>query len=77
MAIVTFIYMTLDNCDGKQARKTGNSSALGLLFDHGLDCLVAGLQPILVAHILNYSVMEQFIFVFALTATFYLITYES
>lgn len=31
------IYQTLDNMDGKQARRTGSSSALGLLFDHGLD----------------------------------------
>lgn len=30
-------YMILDNLDGKQARKTGNSSTLGSLFDHGCD----------------------------------------
>jgi hypothetical protein len=28
---------TLDNLDGKQARRTGSSSPLGLLFDHGCD----------------------------------------
>lgn len=33
-------YDTLDNCDGKQARRTGNSSALGQLLDHGFDCSV-------------------------------------
>ena len=33
------IYQTLDNMDGKQARKTGSSSPLGLLFDHGCDAL--------------------------------------
>ena len=38
-----FVYSTLDNMDGKQARKTGSSSALGLLFDHGA-CLL-GLRP--------------------------------
>ena len=31
----------LDNMDGKQARKTGTSSPLGLLFDHGCDALNA------------------------------------
>jgi ethanolaminephosphotransferase len=31
------VYDTLDNLDGKQARRTGNSSPLGQLFDHGLD----------------------------------------
>lgn len=37
MAIL--IYQTLDNMDGKQARKTGSSSPLGLLFDHGCDAI--------------------------------------
>lgn len=35
----TLIYQLLDNCDGKQARKTNNSTPLGLLFDHGCDAL--------------------------------------
>eukprot|EP01094_Clydonella_sp_ATCC50884_P020271 TRINITY_DN4181_c0_g1_i1.p1 TRINITY_DN4181_c0_g1~~TRINITY_DN4181_c0_g1_i1.p1 ORF type:complete len:180 (-),score=28.45 TRINITY_DN4181_c0_g1_i1:83-622(-) len=34
-----FVYQTLDNLDGKQARRTGTSSPLGLLFDHGCDAL--------------------------------------
>lgn len=33
------LYQILDVADGKQARKTGNSSPLGLLFDHGCDAL--------------------------------------
>lgn len=37
--IAMLIYQTLDNMDGKQARKTGSSSPLGLLFDHGCDAL--------------------------------------
>jgi len=28
--------------DGKQARKTGNSSPLGMLFDHGCDAITTG-----------------------------------
>ena len=35
----TLIYQTLDNMDGKQARKTSTSSPLGLLFDHGCDAI--------------------------------------
>jgi len=35
--IAMLIYQTLDNMDGKQARRTGSSSPLGLLFDHGCD----------------------------------------
>jgi ethanolaminephosphotransferase len=34
-----FIYYTLDNVDGKQARKTGSSSPLGMCMDHGCDAL--------------------------------------
>jgi hypothetical protein len=32
-------YSLLDNLDGRQARRTGTSSPLGELFDHGCDCL--------------------------------------
>lgn len=35
LAAAIFIYQTLDNLDGKQARRTGSSSVLGELFDHG------------------------------------------
>jgi len=38
-AIGQLTYMILDNADGKQARKTGSSSPLGLLFDHGCDAM--------------------------------------
>ncbi|KAG2415633.1 hypothetical protein HFD88_006824 [Aspergillus terreus] len=34
-----WMYSTLDNVDGKQARRTGTSSGLGELFDHGIDSL--------------------------------------
>ena len=34
-----FVYQTLDAVDGKQARRTGSSSPLGELFDHGCDAL--------------------------------------
>jgi ethanolaminephosphotransferase len=33
------IYQTLDNMDGKQARRVGASSPLGLFFDHGCDAI--------------------------------------
>ncbi|CAK4675910.1 hypothetical protein LEN26_020434 [Aphanomyces euteiches] len=38
-AVALFVYQTLDNLDGKQARRTGTSSPLGLLFDHGCDAI--------------------------------------
>lgn len=38
-AVGLFVYQTLDAIDGKQARRTGSSSPLGELFDHGCDSL--------------------------------------
>ena len=37
-----FAYRMLDEMDGKQARRTGNSSPLGLIFDHGCDAFSTG-----------------------------------
>lgn len=34
-----WLYSTFDNVDGRQARRTGTSSPLGELFDHGCDAL--------------------------------------
>ena len=36
-ALSLWLYSTLDAIDGKQARRTQSSSALGQLFDHGCD----------------------------------------
>lgn len=38
-AAALFVYSLFDNMDGKQARRTGSASPLGLLFDHGCDSL--------------------------------------
>lgn len=37
--VCLWLYQTLDALDGKQARRTGTSSPLGELFDHGCDAL--------------------------------------
>merc|ERR1712157_205664 len=37
-SIALFVYQTLDAMDGKQARRTQNSTPLGQLFDHWCDC---------------------------------------
>lgn len=39
-------YITLDNVDGKQARRTGTSSPLGQMFDHGCDAITFNLAVI-------------------------------
>lgn len=41
-AILLFVYVSLDNLDGAHARRTGQSSHLGELLDHGLDGLASG-----------------------------------
>lgn len=38
--------MFLDGTDGKQARRTGSSSPLGELFDHGLDSWATLFLPV-------------------------------
>lgn len=38
------IYVTLDGLDGKQARKTGNSSPAGMLFDHFGDAITSAIN---------------------------------
>ncbi|CRG92146.1 putative CDP-alcohol phosphatidyltransferase class-I family protein C22A12,10 [Talaromyces islandicus] len=46
-AFGVWMYSTLDNIDGKQARRTGTSSGLGELFDHGIDSLNCTLASLL------------------------------
>lgn len=43
MPILLFAYQTLDGCDGKQARRTKNSTPLGEIFDHGVDAIAASI----------------------------------
>lgn len=38
------VYANLDSIDGKQARRTGSSSPLGQLFDHGIDAYAVHLS---------------------------------
>ncbi len=46
-------YRILDEMDGKQARRTGNSSPLGLIFDHGCDAFTTGLQTIMTVKLIQ------------------------
>ena len=42
-AFCVFMYQTFDAVDGKQARRTKQSSPLGQLFDHGCDAVNSNL----------------------------------
>ena len=46
-----FAYRMLDEMDGKQARRTQNSSPLGLIFDHGCDSFSMGFQAMIMGRI--------------------------
>lgn len=48
-AIGLWLYSTFDNVDGKQARRTGTSSPLGELFDHGCDAINCSFAAVLQA----------------------------
>ena len=52
-AICFMGYRMLDEMDGKQARRTGNSSPLGMLFDHGCDSIAVGVQGTITAKLLG------------------------
>jgi ethanolaminephosphotransferase len=70
-------YMILDNADGKQARKTGSSSPLGLLFDHGCDAMntfISGLTLFTIVQIGN-SGLSSLAYMMPMTA-FFLATWE-
>lgn len=43
-AVGLFVYQSLDAIDGKQARRTGTSTPLGELFDHGCDSISTGIH---------------------------------
>ncbi|KAF2281214.1 ethanolaminephosphotransferase 1 [Westerdykella ornata] len=50
-----WMYSTMDNVDGKQARRTGTSSPLGELFDHGIDSLNCTLASLLEVAAMGYG----------------------
>ena len=54
-----FVYQSLDAIDGKQARRTGSSSPLGELFDHGCDSISTGKINLNFILDPNYSLLFQ------------------
>eukprot|EP00871_Galdieria_phlegrea_P004394 jgi/Galph1/4956/GphlegSOOS_G3637.1 len=58
-----FIYMVLDNLDGRQARRTKSSSPLGHLFDHGCDALNVTLSGLTFATVIRLGASFWTIFI--------------
>jgi len=76
-AFANFTYQTLDNMDGKQARRTGSSSVLGLIFDHGCDCFNVICQTITVAAAINTgATWKAYTTYFLASSAFYFNTWE-
>jgi ethanolaminephosphotransferase len=73
-------YQTLDNMDGKQARRTKSSSPLGLLFDHGCDAInsIFGSANWIVGMALvpQDNLLECWALIFGPFAMFYIATWE-
>lgn len=87
-AMGLWIYQTLDNIDGKQARRIGAANPLGELFDHGCDALstsvvmasyilVLKVNKILCRLFTCRKVEQNFVFflLYALALTLYYITH--
>lgn len=77
VAFNLFLYQTLDNMDGKQARKTGSSSPLGMLFDHGIDAMNSSLLVLPLASALGTGLnMRVVAAMFIVLLPFYTTTWE-
>ncbi|KAJ2712935.1 hypothetical protein H4R19_002498 [Coemansia spiralis] len=75
--IAMWLYSTFDNVDGKQARRTGTSSPLGELFDHGCDALNCTIAGIVEASAFGCGISWQTItFAFLTTMSFFFSTWE-
>lgn len=73
----TVYYQTMDGLDGKQARRTGTSSALGELFDHGLDALNCGVGTLTMVGAFQMGVGIRAMVAFATCVVpFYIATWE-
>ncbi|KAK8878098.1 hypothetical protein M9Y10_004861 [Tritrichomonas musculus] len=71
------IYQTLDNLDGRQARRTGSSSPLGQFFDHGCDAITGVFEMMKV--VMSFSMgntIESYVFVMLMATGFFFTSWE-
>lgn len=75
---LVFLYQTLDALDGKQARRTKNSTPLGQLFDHGCDAVSMCCFAMLGGVVVRQGVNNPFFltFFFSSLIAFYLAQWE-
>lgn len=75
-ALEMFLYQTFDALDGLQARRTGQSSPLGELFDHTIDAINTTLGVIIVCASVKMPLYTVLIAEFLTTLNFYVSTWE-
>ena len=74
---VVFVYQTLDAIDGKQARRTGTSSPLGQLFDHGCDAWTTVFTTYMLMQILRSGPTVPFVmYLYLMLSGFYTANWE-
>ena len=67
------LYIYLDAVDGKQARRIGMSTPLGVLFDHGCDAWTCFLITLTAGGLFYYDNIYQYLLIFIpLSFTFFL-----
>ena len=78
IGVFQLIYQLLDNIDGKQARRTGNSTPFGMLMDHGCDIFTNILTAFNLSKLLivENDDLYSFSIFFGLILGFYMMTYE-
>ena len=78
IGLTQFLYQLLDNIDGKQARRTGNSTPFGMLMDHGCDIFTNIFTAFNMSRLLLVGNDDYFSYsvFFGLLVGFYMMTYE-
>ena len=77
LGISYFLYTTADNCDGKQARRTGSGSPLGMLVDHGCDATTATILPFVFSRLVQVgSGLPALLISMIPTIPFYYLIYQ-
>ena len=72
-----FLWMLLDNIDGKQARRTRNSTPLGLIFDHQVDAVCVTITTTCIGMVSLYGSSLETLVIWVIGAIpFYLATWE-
>ena len=78
IGIFQLLYQILDNLDGKQARRTGNSTPFGMLMDHGCDIFTDIITSFNLTRLLivgNEGFFSYSVFL-SLLLGFFMMTYE-